>query len=517
MLIFLPIVLLILVQGVLGFLVRYRPDYRSFWLVNLSGPLLAWLSLLFLWAELPLRHSMTYWHLSTGPNFDLVWSLDAKSWPLLFGIASLLFAYYLSNVRTLSERSVSTWLPGAAIVASSLFAVISGNLLTLLLSWMLLDLLVLVYHLSTDQEPESIRRSMNSFAATLVGNMLLLWAIAAYSGPSGLPIDQFPPDIYLLLIMSAGIRLGVLPLNPFVLVSSESSRGSSIHIRLAQVAASMALLVRIESSLTEFAFPLTALVLVATLFGSVKYLSAKSADDTLSYWIVTLAGFVLVAAINGQSGAALSWTLVLILGGTYLFLSRVQPLNRWVTLLWGLSLLSVFPFGPNFAGSAILTYSGSVLSYAFFIPASLMVIAWSRKALNSSIESVILERWEAILNRSGMAFLILSHISLGLGLAPVLKLSPTLLSVWPFFALLVLAAALWVPTGRPVQFTSKQAANIEEVFSFRWFYRWGDFVLKQAAAILRFTGSLLEGRAGVLWALLLVALLLSLISQLNPS
>jgi hypothetical protein len=517
MLIFLPIVLLLLVLAVLGFLARYRPDYRSFWLINLSGPLLAWLSLLFLWAELPLHQSMNYWHLSSGPNFDLLFLLDAISWPLLFGVVSLLVAAYLSNVRQLSERNVASWLPGTAIAASSMLAVIAGNLLTLLMAWMFLDLLALAYHLSVDKEPASVKGSINSFAATLFGNILLLWTIAAYSGPSGLPIDQLPADTVFLLILAAGVRLAILPLNPFVLERSSSSRSSSVHIRLAQVAASLAILVRIDLPLAKFALPLTGLVLLATLYGSLKHLLATSGDTALSYWTVTLAGFVLVAAINGQSTAALAWSLTLIMGGTYLVLSESQPFNRWVTLFWGVALLSALPFLSNFAGSDIFMFSGSISSYVFFFPASLMIVAWIRRAQTPSRESVILERWEAILFRSGMALLLLSHFAIGLSLAPTLKLSPTLISAWPSLAILALAGSLWIPTRRFNQLAPKKAANLEQVLSLRWIYRWGGFILRQLAALLRSAGALLEGRAGVLWALLLVALLLSLITQLNPS
>jgi len=517
MLIFTPIALLIVALAVLGFLARYRPDFRSFWLINLTGPLLAWLSLLFLWAELPLQKSISYWSLSTGSTLELLFLLDAISWPLLFGVASLLAAAYLSNVRKLSERNISSWLPGLAIGASSFIAVLAGNLLTLLLAWMLLDLLVLVYQLSTNQNRQSTSRSINSFSASVLGVIVLLWAIAANGGPSGLPIHQLSPDTFPILILAAGVRLAILPLNLLALESELPSQRFSAHIRLSQVASSLAVLARLDLPLSNFSLPLTLVVLLSTLYGSVKHLVAKDANTALDFWIATLSGFVVVSAISGQSAAALAWSLTLLMGGTYLVLSEAQPFSRWVTLIWGLTLLSVMPFISNFAGSAIFMFSENMITYAFFFPASLMIIAWVRRAQLPARESVILERWESILFRAGMSLLLLSQLSLGLGLAPSIKLSPTFRSALPSLVLLGMAGALWIPTGRRMQNAPAFVANLEKAFSLRWIYRWGAISLRQLAALLRSAGALLEGRAGVLWALLLVALLLSLISQLSPS
>jgi hypothetical protein len=56
---------------------------------------------------------------------------------------------------------------------------------------------------------------------------------------------------------------------------------------------------------------------------------------------------------------------------------------------------------------------------------------------------------------------------------------------------------------------------IDEIFSLRWFFNSFSWVYNAVGQALASLNSLLEGEGGVLWALLLVALLVSLVAQLG--
>jgi hypothetical protein len=57
--------------------------------------------------------------------------------------------------------------------------------------------------------------------------------------------------------------------------------------------------------------------------------------------------------------------------------------------------------------------------------------------------------------------------------------------------------------------------RIDQLISLQWFYDSLSWVYNAIGQVLSFITSLLEGEGGILWALLLVALLVSLIAQLG--
>lgn len=517
MLLFLPIFLLLLGLAAPGLIIRYRPEFRSFWLLNLSGPFLAWLGLLFLRPELPLRHSLSYWSLSTGPNLELLWQMDLISWTLIFAVSSLLLASQLSNIRDLEERSAFFWSPGILIAASAMLAIMAGNLLTLVITWTILDVLAASLLIREDQSPDSLRQTAVSFSANLFGSMLLLWAIAAYTSFPGLAINALPSQAHLPLILAPGIRLGVLPLNPFVLQERISPESPRALIVLLQTTASLALLVRMDTPLAEYTGGLLVLVLAAALYASAKWALAKDAQTALPYWLPALSALVVAAAVFGLEAASLSWSLVLILGGAFFAFSGLRRELLWPGILWAVFLLTGLPLGPNRAGITLFAASAAALSYAFLIPLSLLMLGWVQQARKNLQEEVIWQRWESAIYGAGLVLLVWIHFVLGTAIAPEASLSAQFLAAWPSLALLLLAGGFWLVRDQTLPLNSGQRTLLKETLSMRWIYRLGGGILRQLAALLRFLGGLLEGRAGVLWALLFVALLLSLITQLSPS
>jgi hypothetical protein len=514
---FLPITLLLLTAIALGFVIRFQPKIRSFWLVNLAGPGLAWLSLLFLWAELPISKATIYWRISSGAQLELNWLMDERSWALLFGLSSVLLASYLNNIRELAERDIISWLPGTGIAAASMATVVAGNLLTMLITWMLVDILALLLQLKVSKDQSLLHKGLSSFAAQLGSYVFLIWTIAASGASASLAIEQLSEVSFLLLILAAGLRLGVLPLNPFFLNKANESDMLPIHIRLSLLLPSFALLVRIDSPQSVYGIALSILVFLATLYGSFFYSRSTKIQGSSSHWALALGGLVLASAIVGESRATLAWALVALFLGTLQFLKPSKGVFHRFTIIWGVFLLAGLPFSPNFAGLTLVNASGNIISYAFLVPIAVLLIGWVRKLRSPLEERVVFERWESAMRQVGFIILVLSHFVLGAGMISFLRIQPSIQMSAPSFGVLILAAIFWFAIASRISVRPNRIKVLEELFSLRWLYRSGALILRQNATILRSIGAILEGRAGVLWALLLVALLLSLISQLSLS
>ena len=84
---------------------------------------------------------------------------------------------------------------------------------------------------------------------------------------------------------------------------------------------------------------------------------------------------------------------------------------------------------------------------------------------------------------------------------------------WPLLALIAFASTIYILPSRSLRLPPFLPRLLERILSFDWLYRYVEITLSAFAALMRVLSRLLEGSAGLLWAFLLIALLLSVLSQ----
>lgn len=517
MLLFLPIFLLALTLAALTLASRIRSTSRTFWLIATSGAFITWLSTFYLRARLPLSHVFSYWHTNLGPELQLEWQLDQISWPFVFAVVSLLIAAQLTEVRQAAEKGAFSWATYILLSLASILALMAGNLLALLLAWTLLDVLILLLQMILLRESPDLRQSVISFSVSILGSLLILWAYISHGSTQLGPPSVFPQEANILLILAAGLRLGILPLNPAILKKTTLPLTTSTLFRITQVTAATALLARFETPLLIAGNGLLILAFLAALYTSFKWVLAENEHSSLGYWVATSAALILVAAIEGKNIAAQSWGLALIFGGAFLFLAHAGKFAKITLLIIGVLLLVGLPFTISNGGLTLFSSPNSNFVYLFFFPLSLAILGWLRLARKIPLDEVYVERWEASIFALGIFLLPVALLALGLGLAPAL--SPAQLSspAWPLLVLLFMISGLFLLAHRAPLLPHLFSSRFETLFSLNWLYRFAFVFLQKAADVLRLISRLLEGRAGVLWAVLMVALLLSVITQLAVS
>lgn len=476
--------------------------------------MLAWLSLLVLRMQLPLKYGVSFWSPVSGPQLRLSWLLDFGSWSLTFALLTILLAWQFSYLGKLRKGQTESLIWGITLTLPGLLAVLSGNGLALVLAWSGLDILLLVARLRQLKDRVDANRILAFFSSGLAGTAFLLWALISQGTSSGVDFAAIPVTAAFALLLGAGIRLGAMPLNPYLLTPPDSPLPRAALWRLMLASATLAPIWRLNNPLAQFKILLMLLALFTALYASIQWLRTVDRYAGLPFWVLGFSTMALAAAINGQTTAAFAWTLVVALPGGLLFLVPVQNVPRGLLGGLGILLLAGLPFTPSYAGSGFYAQPGTFLNYAFFLPHSLLILGWLRKA-----EQKGWEEGEARVSLAGFpvlgaALLSLSHLVLGLGLAPALSFSALGFWLWPPIVLLLfLGASILLRRARPL--TEKWANLLERAFSLTWLYRLVGQFVRQGAALLSIFSGLLEGRAGVLWALLTVALLLSVITQLN--
>lgn len=330
------------------------------------------------------------WRPLVQAGANLLWVGDGWNWyisglMLLMGaLAMILDLDEPRRARQSAQQGLSLGV-NLAIVGAAVLFVSSGNLLTVVLTWVLLDVMVLVRGITrptiAQETGAPMRWYSNTRGLSLVGAVLLLMSLLP-AGPTGpdqaLQGGTLPFETLLLMIAAALLRIGVYPIHFWLL----PDRGDQIDIserlldHVAPVLTGMWLL-GWSIALGGQEILQTAEMITFLLLGLL--ISAFAAFITRD--LVTHSTFVLVAAAGqcvlagalfyNSNPAAMLWsaTTFALGGALWLVGRRIWQVWAWqLPVSVGALTLAGAPFTPGFLmqPSFASLLEGGTLSYIFF-------------------------------------------------------------------------------------------------------------------------------------------------------
>jgi hypothetical protein len=527
-----PIVALILATALILGMRYLRRGLGYFWLAAVAGALVAWGLVLATGSDLPLNLPLANWQPRILMPISPALLLDRVSWPIQLCLAALTLAVILTNVirPTSGGRPGGSWYDLAGILifsAVAMLANLAGNMLALLLAWSLLDLTETILWLEKLRSSRESNRVVISLAVRLVGVGLATWGmIVSNSEGQSLALSFVSPQLAPYLLVAAGIRLGVLPLHPPLPQVGNTPAGLRSLLCLAPAASSLVILVRAASSPLPAASInlLLALAGLAALLGGLVWLNTTSVLEGLPYWIGGVGGLALAAGLRGQPGAALSWGLALLAYGGLLGLATVRPRSIRILLFLTALGFSALPFTPTWPGMRLYAPPLHPLLPVFLVSQVLFTAGILKQALRSIPAPAQAERWVWIIYPFGLLLLFATAILVSWWPAPGTLGSSVR---WPSWLESVFAGiAIFLAGMGIVVFRRRHASKrrqhlplwlerLRAGLEFSWLYRLAWEIFHWMMHIASFTSRALEGQAGVLWALLFLALLLSLFVQLT--
>ncbi len=514
MFILLPIVLMLLTALTLILLRFVRPNFKYPWMLAVGGATLALIGV-FLWhIRLPQSISLTPWQPVTLFFFAPTWLADGISWPYALSLAGLAAAVIWTSVVR-AENDPAVWAGTLLLTALGILAIAAENPLTLILVWSAIDLAELVAMLRSTEGEEQNRGVVIAFAVRVAGTALVVWAnLVSTAGGILMDFRVTPASAGIYLLIAAGLRLGVLPLHLPYRKENVLRRGFGTTLRLISAAASLSLLARIPASALQSSLPPYLLILAAVAALYAGWMWLRASDEILGrpFWVLGMASLSVAASLRGNPAGSIGWGVMLILGGGLLFLfSARQRSILWLPLLglWGLSAL---PFSPT----ASAWQTGNQNSWLFVIPflpaQALLMAGFIRHALHpgeTSLESQ--ERWVKVLYPTGLSLLAAIAILLGLwGWEGARSLGQWWAAIVAnilaagFTALALTVLVRLAPLGSSIQWT--------RIFRLEWVYKTLAAIYDFFRRIADMITSSLEGEGGLLWSLLLLALILSVLS-----
>jgi hypothetical protein len=513
MMILLPVFILFTSSLSLVLLRLFRPGFRFNWLIGTMAALLAVISSILWQLKMPMTFSVTVWQpvsiFLNSPN----WLVDGYSWPYAVSLTALALSVLSTAVIRKQSNSLN-WAGILFITAIGLLSVTSNSPLTLVIVWVALDLSELIILLNAVKAEKS-NDLIVSFTVRIASVFFLLWS-SIISISSGSPMDfhTIPDRAGILIILAAGLRLGILPL-PLPLAEFDLKRGVITVLRLVSAASGLTLLTRIPiNSIPLNILPyLIILTGIFSIIGGWVWLISNDEIIGRPFWILCLGSLALSVTLFGNIIGSIAWGSSMILCGGLLFLyTGREKSNYWLPAfgLWGLSTLpfsltaSVWFYQPD--GNFLLMVP-QLLAHA------LLLAGFFRHAFShpGEVDIRLEPRWIQIIYLIGLSILPIMIILIGLWGWP----GGHIIGNWWISALTIglsfLILYIRIRSSKPskgIQ-VQKPSVNLRIFSNISW------TIYRSLRQVINQISSILEGDGGILWSIVILVLFISLISQIT--
>lgn len=501
----------------------WRKNFGYSWLIAAAGSLSAFGIALAGGMSLPHSFLLADWQPRPLLPDSPALTIDLISWSFLTAILALNLVTVLTDVyrSATGERPGSHWLAlsaGLLLSATAGFSVLSGNMLTLMLSWSAVDLVSLLIWLAYAPSKSEGQAAVLAFGLRLAGSGVIVWC-HLQSTTAGTPtaLTALVPGAAILSLAAAGLRLGLFP--PHRPLPTLSTLTPALHTLtwLAGLAPAWMLMVRAGVAGLSGQTLFLLLGAAGLVYACLAWVSTPSAGEGLPYWSMAVSALALGCAARGESLAALAWGITGLLGGGLICLTSARPRALTPILILGAIGLSALPFSPTWPGASLYRSPYNALQLFYLLGQGLLLVGFVRLAMRRTPLPAAAERWVWLIYPLGLALLPITQFFLAWQGRPG---RPGGMQGWPGWiesGLVVIGLGLSVSSGalilrRPRQIYFKR---FRPIFELDWLYRAGGGLLRLTGRVVNFLSFALEGRAGLLWALLALALLLSLLAQMG--
>jgi hypothetical protein len=498
---------------------RNRPE-RILWAFTSGTALLAWIVSLVLVTNIPDVISLSVWKPTALFASRLELHLDAVGWFFLYGTSTLMVSVAFthaaqSGTTTPFHRAVMLSYPAIAMIA-----MLAGNLLTVVMSWALVDILTLIFFIRMQNDRKSSSRLFIRIAVDGAGILLVLMAAllnGAAGGTSSLSSPMTSTTAAIFLVLAVLFRLGLLPPHISLQPMVSQQRQLGTLLRLLPPVTALSVLAR----MLNIGVPMETLPWLhlagglGVIIGGLRWAFHLERENARPFLLLGISGLgVLVAGLNPKIGGAPITAAggVLLLSGAVFYLAEVfaPPHRAWVGL--AAIFLAGLPGTPTGVIAAALV-SGVVdpTSLALTILGVIgLVLLTTGGMRHIFLPSATWPTGESLVRvMYGLGLLLPSLVGFGLGLRMPGSVS---LEAGIVFVIVIGLALLSVILLR--QFPEGSVLRWARVFA--WLdpdplYRVLSRLIRTLINLFRMVGELLEGEGAMLW--MIVILMIVILAQ----
>ncbi len=518
----------ILLAGVGALALGLLPRFERVEVVAILAVLVAWVALGVLapLGQLPAAATLSAWGPPALLPLGLQVVVDPLSWVFGMALLTATLATLLTSVARPGGRRLAVRGAMLLLTFAGLAALLSDNLLTIILAWGGLDLIYFLVLVLLGQSDGLELQAVLNLGFNVAGTLLAAGAallISRESAALSLRDAALTSSSTLLITLAAMFRLGLFPLHLALPAEANIRQGLGTVLRLVPAAVALEVMARLALyGFTPMArLGLTVLALAAALVGAAQLWRIETPPLGITYFVVAESGLALLAGLWSGGLALTAQSVAMVLGGALIFLfSGHEPRRPWLTALPVLGVLGVVgvPLTAGYlgaggllealvAGRQWLIVAGMVAAQILLAMGLFRVAFWPGELADEAplavaayvgglalpVAGLVLAGWP------GAAWL---RTALGPGGA-----AP---GVW---ALLTVAAVLAAGLGLwRLETAARGPANVavealSALFRLDWLYRlvWGTVHL--AGTLIFNLAAVLEGEGAVLWVLAAILLI----------
>jgi hypothetical protein len=359
------LLIILVTAGMATWLLRNQAT-RTQWTVSAVFAGLVWIVGMLLSLRIPEVFKFSVWQPEVLFQSPLLLSMDRISWVYLYAMATVLLAMIFTAAArpTIAPAGVRAfWFLYSGL---SIVAILAANLLTLAITWALMDLMTLVFYIRLAESPGDVQRALVRSGFDMVGVLLLLAGASLNHLAGGDTLITTPflsTSAALLVVLAALLRLGLMPLHFGISGFEPLRRGLGTLLRLFPPAVSLALLTRLfDIGLPEgTTFWLLLAGVVGTFIGGIRWVLEADVIRSRPFFVLTISSLAVLAGLSpsGVEGSRAAGVILLLMGATLSLIEIHSPAHKVWPLLVALVLIGL-PWTPG--GILAESFGGSFLA-----------------------------------------------------------------------------------------------------------------------------------------------------------
>ena len=468
--------------------------------------------------------------LSTGELLsaaDRVFVLDRIAYPYLLSAASLLLILLLTAPSYMDPQvAPRLWFFYLLVEAVGYLAVSANGVLPVVYCWVIFDALDLLSQYA-QARPGGIRRSfLTAIFVRSIGTMLAILAVCYSAADLSEGVSVYiSPAGGRILLLGCALRMGILPLSQPYGEMDTSRVGLGTMLRLMSILTVMPVLSRTPMSALSLqtVHLLSIFGGAASIVGALGWLLSPNASSGNTYAALAICGMAFVCALSGEQQSLIAWGVSIVL--TCAPLSLYQVHNPLMNILAGLLItaFSGLPYMPNAIGWTGLVHAPySIKDLLFIIVMALLITGAFTHVLRTAERKFSdLEPWMRSVYPLGFITALGTHVFISM----ITYDRPFSMGVIPAsVTAFVLGIALTL-LGR--HFPGSQGAQnllawgregvslfwrwMQRIMDMEWLIRSGSWISSRIGQAVAVVSGVLENNGGLIWEILMLALLLAVV------
>ena len=512
------IILFLLIASAVSLFLRYKGVRLAYiWLVFFITTSIVWLLLIIIQPERVSPFVVRNWIKIGSTPVDLMLEINDFNWPISVSYFTILVSYLLTSiVRLRSIKSLFAWVEMTVLVISGWLILLAGDYWSILITWTLIDFVEVLFYIRYKMlNPD---RFYFHFLSKFIGSMLLVFGISRsfQVNPQGLFGNNIQ-GVGAIVLLAAILHSGILFNFPKKSVKSNYSQISLIFLKIISFTASFYVLTYITDHRLSFISEIIIKILfaVVAIWGAYRWALAPNENDEIQKLLLAFGAMVGYLYLAGAGEAIIYWLIILLLPIGWLFIYTDRDLRIGIFWFFSIIMMSGLPFSLTFLGiNEFLINNNSIDLFFMILPMIFVMSGYIKHVSRKRGKFNYLEPSYQIFYLIG---LFLPLISMSAVVIKAVRFSADGLSGW-WIGLIVLSlsiTAYYYITKSRKQNIKVESIGERRIGSFAIPFHWVQIILDKIyfvfESFLTFTSKLFEGAGGILWAVVFLALFLTIL------